>query len=73
LKIEYDAQADAAYIYLDDSVEPRVVKKTCGCDPVEVDGMINLDFDDEGRILGVEVMDASARLPKAALKQAIRI
>jgi uncharacterized protein YuzE len=35
--------------------------------------MINLDFDDEGRILGVEVMDASARLPKAALKQAIRI
>ena len=35
--------------------------------------MINLDFDEEGRILGVEVLDASARLPKAILKQAINI
>jgi hypothetical protein len=35
--------------------------------------MINLDSDDERRILGVEVLGASARLPKAALKLATKI
>jgi len=33
------------------------------CDPVEVGGMINLDFNAEGRLIGIEVLGASARLP----------
>jgi len=41
--IEYDKEADAAYIYLVD-IPPGGVKNTYPCDPKEVGGMINLDF-----------------------------
>jgi uncharacterized protein YuzE len=41
------------------------------CDPREVDGEINLDFDSEGRLLGIEVLDASKMLPDEVLQQAI--
>jgi uncharacterized protein YuzE len=61
-------------VYINDAVEPGLVKKTSGCDPIEAGGMIDLDFDDEGAgFVGVEVLDASRRLPKTALKKAIRI
>jgi uncharacterized protein YuzE len=33
-------------------------------------GMIVLDFDDEGRLLGVEVLNARAGLPEQVLKEA---
>jgi uncharacterized protein YuzE len=33
------------------------------CDPLEVNGQINLDFDDSGRLIGVEVLDARRLLP----------
>jgi uncharacterized protein YuzE len=32
--------------------------------------MINLDFDDEGKLIGVEVLDASKLLPPEALPPA---
>lgn len=72
MKVTYDPSVDAAYIYLTD-IRPGGVKKTYECDPNEVGTMINLDFDDEGRILGVEVLAASAHLPKSVLKHADRI
>ena len=68
MHIEYDKKADAAYIYLVD-IPPGGVKTTYPCDPKEINGMINLDFDEEGRLLGIEVMDASKKLPKEALTQ----
>lgn len=34
------------------------------CDPKEVNGMINLDFDGGGNLVGIEVIDASKKLPK---------
>ena len=73
MKITYDPSVDAAYIYLADAIEPGGVKKTYMCDPEEVGTMVNLDFDDDGRIVGVEVLSASTHLPKAALKSAKRI
>lgn len=39
------------------------------CDTREIDGMINLDFDDDGRLLGIEIMDARSKLPLEVLKQ----
>ncbi|WP_329140963.1 DUF2283 domain-containing protein [Streptomyces sp. NBC_01476] len=36
------------------------------CDPVDTDAMINLDFDEQGRLIGIEVLGASAKLPKPA-------
>jgi uncharacterized protein YuzE len=43
------------------------------CDPVEVGGMINLDFDEHGRLIGVEVLAANKKLPQFLLEQAERL
>ncbi|HEY4114060.1 MAG TPA: DUF2283 domain-containing protein [Rhizomicrobium sp.] len=67
VRVSYDRTVDAAYIRLGEtlaagSLVERVVKTYC-CDPGEVDGMINLDFDDGGRLVGIEVLNASKKLP----------
>jgi uncharacterized protein YuzE len=67
MKITYDKRADAAYIYLTDKIRPGWVAKTYLCDPEEVNGMINLDFDSEGKLGGIEIIDASLKLPKELL------
>jgi uncharacterized protein YuzE len=43
------------------------------CDPVDVGGMINLDFDGDGRLVGVEVLAASSKLPQYLLDAAERL
>ncbi len=70
MRASYDPEANAAYIYLADHIEPGGAKFTYPCDPAEVNGMINLDFDADGRLLGIEVLDARQKLPWALLKQA---
>lgn len=67
MRLTYDAEADAAYIQLVELIVPDAVAKTVGCDPAEVGEMINLDFDSEGRLLGIEVLDASRVLPQELL------
>jgi uncharacterized protein YuzE len=61
VKVEYDAKIDAAYIYLGSSKDPRATK-TYACDPEEVDGQIHLG------LIGIEVLGASHKLPKATLR-----
>ncbi|MBX4186876.1 MAG: DUF2283 domain-containing protein [Candidatus Doudnabacteria bacterium] len=75
MKITYDKSIDAAYIYLKglDYSNTQWVKKTYMCDPAEINGMINLDFDNEGRLGGVEIQGASKKLPKEILDQAEQI
>lgn len=68
MRFTYDAVADAAYLYIAEEIPPGAVAKTYCCDPGEVGGMINLDFDNSGKLLGVEVLDASALLPAAVLE-----
>ena len=65
MKITYDEDANAVYIYMND-IGKKVYSTYC-CDPVEVKGMINLDFDKEGRLLGIEIMDADKRLSPKVL------
>ncbi|TWJ07776.1 uncharacterized protein YuzE [Stackebrandtia albiflava] len=72
LKVTYDAQADAAYIYLTDDPATRSAH-TYLCDPNGVDGMINLDFGADGRLLGVEVLGASEKLSAHLLNAAERL
>jgi uncharacterized protein YuzE len=62
IRIDYRADEDSAYIYLVDRIEPGQVAKTYPCDPAEVGGHINLDFDKTGVLLGIEVLDASRLL-----------
>jgi len=68
LRVTYDAQVDAAYIYFVESISPGGVATTYSCDPAQVKGMINLDFDSAGRLLGLEILDASRYLPEALLR-----
>ncbi len=60
-RLEYDAVADAAYIRF--STEPVLESE-------EVSEGIMLDYDSDGRIVGLEVLNARANLPAAALEDA---
>ncbi len=64
-KLRYDKNVDAAYIYFTE-FPAATVEKTYSCDPKEVGGMINLDFF-QGKLVGIEIMDASKKLPKELL------
>lgn len=72
MRVTYDASVDAAYIYLaGDGIGAGEVEFTYACDPNEVGGMIHLDFDKSGVLLGVEVLAASKLLPKQLLQEAL--
>lgn len=67
MKITYDKEANAANIYMGETTHIKVYKTYC-CDPREINGMINLDFDKDGKLLGIEIMDADKILPESILK-----
>jgi uncharacterized protein YuzE len=52
MKIEYDPEVDALYVRL----QEKFVAKT-----VEVDEGVNIDFDDQGKLIGLEILDATER------------
>jgi uncharacterized protein YuzE len=62
VKVEYDEDVDAAYIYLTD-IAAGGVATTVPCWPDSEAFTVNLDFDGDGRLIGIEVMEASAKLP----------
>jgi uncharacterized protein YuzE len=67
MKVSYDVAVDAAYIRLVDSIGIGGVEFTYGCDPAEVGGMIHLDFNSDGALVGIEVLGASRLLPREVL------
>ncbi len=69
MRVRYSKGADLAYIYLRYPLPQGSVVKTYGCDPNEV-GEINLDFDESGHLVGIEVLDASRKLPPSILEDA---
>lgn len=52
MKIEYDKEVDALYI----RIQEKHVSRT-----QEVSDGVNLDFDEQGRLIGLEVLGASER------------
>jgi uncharacterized protein YuzE len=68
MKLEYDRDADAAFIYFQDDIPAGGVARTISVDPQAIGGMVNLDLDDLGRIVGLEVLDASKLLPRELLE-----
>jgi uncharacterized protein YuzE len=52
MKIEYDNQADAIYIRLQEKQVTRTV---------EVEDGLNIDLDENGKLIGLEVLDATER------------
>lgn len=62
MKFEYDKDADAAYVYLVEDIKDGEAEKT-----IELNKDIILDFDSDGKLLGVEILNASKVLNKKAL------
>jgi uncharacterized protein YuzE len=52
MKIEYDKEVDALYVRLQEKYVARTV---------EIEEGLNLDIDDEGKLIGLEVLDATRR------------
>jgi len=52
MKIEYDREVDALYIRLQEKYVARTV---------EVEEGLNLDLDENGKLIGLEVLDATER------------
>lgn len=58
MKIEYDKEVDALYIRLQ---EKKVAKTR------EFDDGLNIDFDESGKLIGFEILDATQRYSKAEI------
>ena len=54
MKITYDAEADAVYIYLSDNVQLPETR--------EIEKDINMDFNEHNQLVGIEILAASERL-----------
>lgn len=62
MKFEYDKEVDAAYVYLEYPIKNGEVKRT-----IELNENIILDFDKKGKLLGMEVLNASKIMSKKVL------
>ena len=65
MNFEYDKEVDAAYIYLQYPMKDGQTKTS-----VELSDNMVLDFDTEGKLLGVEMLNASNVLQKKTLMEA---
>ena len=65
MKFEYDKEVDAGYIYLEFPIKEGEAKKT-----IELNENIILDFDNKGKLLGVEILNASKVLNRKTLLKA---
>ena len=71
MRVTYDKSVDAAYIELrDTSAGDCVHTEYATRDDQGMGGSINLDFDIDGKLIGIEVMVASMVLPEQLLAEA---
>jgi uncharacterized protein YuzE len=70
MRVTYDKQANAAYVYLVSEILPGSIKETYTCNPIEVGGEINLDFDSQRKLVGIEILNADKKLPMEVLESA---
>ena len=62
MKFEYDKDADAAYIYVQYPIKEGGAKKT-----IQLNDSIIIDFDENDKLLGMEILSASKVLNKKVL------
>ncbi len=66
MKCEYDKENDVAYVYLRCPIKRGECKKT-----IEVNENMMLDLDKTGKIVGLEILNASRILAKKVLEDAV--
>jgi uncharacterized protein YuzE len=69
MRVTYDPDADAAYIYLTDIREGGVSASRVVDQPMDR-ASVHVEFDDRNRLIGIEVLGASRGLPAETLKAA---
>jgi len=67
MKINIDKEVDIAYIYIKSDIQEGEVKKS-----IEVNENIILDFDNQGKLLGIEVINASENLSEELINSVIK-
>lgn len=67
LRVTYDDEANAAYVYLVPEIKEGGVARTVPVDGGDHPWMVNIDVDHEGRIVGLEVLDARRLMPPELL------
>jgi uncharacterized protein YuzE len=64
MKITFDKEADAAYIYFKEILKGEIFQT------VSLNDNVNIDLDKKGRTLGIEILNASSKLPQETLRLA---
>jgi uncharacterized protein YuzE len=72
LRVQYDPEADAAYIFFVPTIKAGGVAKTVLIDFGNEPFTVNLDVDEGGHLLGLEVLDATKRLHPDLLRQTLQ-
>ncbi|VVB83812.1 Uncharacterised protein [uncultured archaeon] len=67
MKLTYDKEADAVYIYLKEISEGEVSQT------ISLNESINIDLSSERKVLGIEILNASKNLPLNTIKSAKEI
>jgi uncharacterized protein YuzE len=68
IELSYDAEADAAYVYLQEQGDARKVARTRFCNIELKNAAINVDFDGQGHVVGIELLGATQLLPPPLLE-----
>ena len=71
LRITYDQDSDVAYLMLDSEALQKVGESRI-CEEVGDPVQTILDMDEVGRVTGIEIRNASSRLPERLLREAER-
>ena len=66
MKLEYDKEVDAAYIYIKYPIKDGECVKT-----IELNDNIFIDYSKDGRLLGVEILNAKKILGKKVIETAV--
>ena len=69
MKMSYDRQRDVAYLSLCDEASALDVERRISLDPWIMDGPVTLDLDQRGRLVGLEVCEASLLLRPEVLQR----
>jgi uncharacterized protein YuzE len=72
VRLTYDAEADAAFVYLVDRIGPGEAPRSIMCDLEIEQGAVILLLNKHDQVVGVEVLGASRLLPPEILESAKR-
>ena len=70
MRITYDSDADAAYVYLKDRIAFGEVVRTELCDVEIQEGAVILGFDSHRKLVGIEILGAGKLLNHETLNAA---